>query len=1028
MRFPIALLTLLTGLSGIACFAETTSVTPKSVQLAQIEQSLHNVLGKQITNVASNQFSFNREKIINQQIIRKQCTLVFEHDQRRIVLNGDLDLCNQIVAFINVLDAPQTANNNIRRLVRIQYAKPQTLAKAFESYRVPKALRNIQPLPLPPSQKSIEQVQYQFEAPRREIPIANEMPRAAPTGFANGFVNGYTNGGVPNGVMLADGTNPNEVNIASDFRYQILPDLDVVVIDATGAEVARFTDMIRQIEELSKRAEPQIEVVFLKNVNCVSIHGVIGQIYNQMFKAEQGAVTVMPMVDPNAMLLVGWGKSMESMKTLISKLDTPIAGANSRLKVYTLKHASAAYALTVLRGTFPVPQENSGFMPRVAMFSDPRSNSLVVQAAPNELEAIEKILNEIDIPTNAVKLRVKPVKLKHSLAGDMVQVLSQAVLAGTAGTEDKKLPALELIVEDAKGKRLVESGILADATFVADIRNNAIIVTAPESCMSFLEELIAKIDAPASAAEVKVFPILHGDANALVKTLQSLLPTQLDGVPGPQLPGAESEDNLIPIRFAVDARTNCILAAGSQGDLQIIEALLLSLDREDKQSRKESIFELKSMKAEDVADAINEYIRSRRLIQQESPGVISAYQQIESEVIIVPEPKSNTLIVSATPKYYDEIINLIKEIDKSPPQVQIRVLIGEVTLNEGEEFGAEFGIQDSLLFGRSGTATSSGGVTTLSPGWAFNDSGTGSNTNALGNSPNANALASAGNVASQVLTNFATGRVGAETGFTGMAFSASSDSVSILLRALQETKRLEVLSCPSITAMNNQPAVIHVGKMVARYRGAVVNANSTDLKISDEKVGLMLTVTPNISPEGNVVMAVVATKSKVGSQQDGVNIGTAASPLFVPNIDLINAATMISAANNETVVLGGLISKEDSRLNRKVPLLGDIPVVGKLFQYNYNHCERKELLIILTPTIVRDKDDMEKLKQMEVARMTWCLQNVSKVYGDIGAYNVISETPYIGNAPVFHPEAVKSEDLKELPPTLAPPVPTLPKK
>jgi hypothetical protein len=136
---------------------------------------------------------------------------------------------------------------------------------------------------------------------------------------------------------------------------------------------------------------------------------------------------------------------------------------------------------------------------------------------------------------------------------------------------------------------------------------------------------------------------------------------------------------------------------------------------------------------------------------------------------------------------------------------------------------------------------------------------------------------------------------------------------------------------------------------------------------------------------------------------------------------------MVSAANNETVVLGGLITKDESKIRRKVPLLGDIPVVGKFFRQEIDQTERKELLVILTPRIVQSQDDIEHVKQMEFARMSWCLSNVVEVYGDIGAYSVVSERPYTGNAPVVTPGPVKMEDLQPIQ-TPAIPTPTLPRR
>ena len=142
-------------------------------------------------------------------------------------------------------------------------------------------------------------------------------------------------------------------------------------------------------------------------------------------------------------------------------------------------------------------------------------------------------------------------------------------------------------------------------------------------------------------------------------------------------------------------RTNSIIASGSTGDLQVVEAILLRLDDSDVRRRKSIVYRLKNAPAADVANAINEFLRSERAVQQLSPGLISPFEQIEREVVVVPEPVSNSLIVSATPRFFDEIEKLVEQLDERPPMVMIQVLIAEVDLNNTDEFGIELGLQDS---------------------------------------------------------------------------------------------------------------------------------------------------------------------------------------------------------------------------------------------------------------------------------------------------------------------------------------------
>ena len=102
-----------------------------------------------------------------------------------------------------------------------------------------------------------------------------------------------------------------------------------------------------------------------------------------------------------------------------------------------------------------------------------------------------------------------------------------------------------------------------------------------------------------------------------------------------------------------------------------------------------------------MAQALNNWLQTERQVEDQSEITVSPFEQIEREVIIVPELATNSLIVSATPRFYDEVVEVIKELDERPPMVLIQVMIAEVRLNDTDEFGVELGLQDSLLFDRS---------------------------------------------------------------------------------------------------------------------------------------------------------------------------------------------------------------------------------------------------------------------------------------------------------------------------------------
>jgi hypothetical protein len=206
-----------------------------------------------------------------------------------------------------------------------------------------------------------------------------------------------------------------------------------------------------------------------------------------------------------------------------------------------------------------------------------------------------------------------------------------------------------------------------------------------------------------------------------------------------------------------------------------------------------------------------------------------------------------------------------------------------------------------------------------------------------------------------------------------MVLSASSENVSVLLRAMNQSRSMEILSRPQIMTLDNQPAFIQVGQRVPRIVGTSINQVGQVNTVELENVGLILGVTPRISPEGMVVMEIDAEKSEVGPEIDGIPVSISATGEVIrsPRVNITTAQTTVSSASGQTIVIGGLITTSNSTITRRVPWLSDLPVLGNLFRYDGSKNARKELLIILTPHVVRGPSEAEYIKQVEMARMSW---------------------------------------------------------
>ncbi|MBR6480595.1 MAG: hypothetical protein IKT12_02725, partial [Thermoguttaceae bacterium] len=625
--------------------------------------------------------------------------------------------------------------------------------------------------------------------------------------------------------------------MVSDFVPTVLPDLDIVIIDAPPAEAKRITDMIAKIEELAAKANPSIEMYPLKYVNSLTLGGILQRLYTEMFLTKQGRVLAYPMRTPNAILLVGWGKALESMKDLIRTFDQPIESEASDLHVVFLNHQSARSMATLLTQSFPpATTEAGGMAPRIRVIADEPTNSLVIQASANDFEEIQRLLMEIDVNRSNVKLEVRTFSLKNTLAEDLRQTITSAIMPAAAGAApgSSMYPILEVLSVDAESKKLISSGIMEDVQITANPFNQQLFVTAPADCMDLIATLIDALDVPAQAGQLKIFEIRNGDATQMQKTLSSILATNPGGMPA--IPNSKGETSFVPVRLTVDTRTNAIVAAGSPGDLRLIDAMITALDRKDSndEERQLALIQLRTVRAASVASSINQYLNEKRSLELTS-DTISDHQLFESQVIVIPETNTNSIILSATPKYLDDIKALIDKLDTEPQQVVIQVLIAEVTLSDQEQFGIQAGLQDKVAFDRSVVTNVVNSSSTIgNPGYDFITNNSQGNAYNSGTDPEY--------IAGQILNNFGMGRTDSDLGYGGLVLSASSRSVQVILRALRDKNRLQVLSRPQIQAMDNQQAFILVGQRVPRVSGASTTAYGVTSNVVDANVGLILLV------------------------------------------------------------------------------------------------------------------------------------------------------------------------------------------
>ncbi len=291
---------------------------------------------------------------------------------------------------------------------------------------------------------------------------------------------------------------------------------------------------------------------------------------------------------------------------------------------------------------------------------------------------------------------------------------------------------------------------------------------------------------------------------------------------------------------------------------------------------------------------------------QQGPNVVTT--MLGQNVRVMADRINNTLLVHATPAEYERIATTLKRLDVQRAQILIEASIVEVTLGDGLEYGLQWTFNGGVGDGRSGTGQ-------------------------LGNPAGASAPA-------------------ASTAFTYTLRNAAG-SISAVLTALANKSLVKVMSSPSLMVLDNHTAAIQVGSQQPVNTGTTISgtSNFTSTNIQYKDTGVMLGVTPSVSAGDLVTLDIDQIVTDLGA--DSTSSATAGFPTFLQR--QINSK--VAVRSGETLVLGGLIKDSASNSKGGLPVLSSIPVVGALFGRHRNSAERTELLVILTPRVLRSDED-----------------------------------------------------------------------
>jgi len=994
----------------------------KHVTWRELEDGLGRIWGKRLSRTTNRDGELAIISVISE--TETQPMLHIDRRRNSVTFLGPPAFSQTWEQILETLDRPEGSDDRLTAFVALGRADPAKVHRAVSLVQIAAKQEQDAALGAAANQNGgrPDQVVSAIFQPKTQADAA-DAPAESPTPDAKPPAAEPDDAGADAGADAAAADDMQDIEdggLLGPVDIQVLEGQNVIVLRGHKRDVERVREIIEQIRTISEETQPVIEVYSLNFVGSQVMAELATEMYDEMLSPRQGPVSIRPLVNPNALLLIGARESVDVVRKLIARLDQPIE-PNTQFEVFHLKNINALDAEeTILEffsdglGAMQQPGQTSGDLrpglgTRVNVVGNFRNNTLIVHASPRDMVEVRRLIAEIDTEGSQSANEIRVFRLKNALATDVAPVLQDAlnwqltgrqIPFGTQGTtgafgggafgaqaqERARLRSaiLTFMTIDSEEGKVLEGGLMTDVRVTADANGNALVITGPSKSMGLIKALVEELDTlPSAKAKLKVFTIVNGDATALSSMLQQLLGQQAQGSqqafntlfgqgainpflqPSLQSAASIGESSLVPIRFGVDQRTNSIIASGSEGDLGVVEAVLLRLDEDSFRAHKTAVYWLANVPAFDVAEALNIWLDERDqlfadqlTISPESPDI-----QWNRQVIVVPEAISNSIIISAVPDLFDEVKHVVESLDRSLPLIKIDVLIAEVALTDIYEFGAEFGLQDSLLFDRTAAAGS--------PPIGFNFNNT-----ALGHTGGVTNA-----VAGQALSTFGLGRLSPNEGYGGLVLSASRDSLSVLIRALQEDGRVQILSRPQVATMDKQPATVFVGENTARPGSSSQNASTTTTSVNYEDVGLQLLVTPQVNPDGTIKMDIEATKSRIDFARSVEIDGN-----DIPNIVTVNAVATISAASGQTVVFAGLIQTDKQQELRGIPFVSRLPVVGPLLSYTEDRDVRSELLIIMTPHVIHDNDEEQhtSFRYAESERMSWCLADVVDVYGDVG--------------------------------------------
>ena len=751
----------------------------------------------------------------------------------------------------------------------------------------------------------------------------------------------------------------------------------------------------------------------LRNLNVDEVEKKLSDVV----KGDLSTVSFSPY--SNSVIMTGKNSSIYRTARILKIIDVQ-APDKLEVRLFKLRHADAQETAKILNDVFKKPeastgrggnpwqqmaemmggggQRNAGPQPKtlasemLRITADLRTNAVIATATKDNLDMLERILRQLD-GESAEAVRLKLYPLRYADAKGVADLITkvyedEATQSRQASRNQRQLP---IWMGGAPQVGADPTGATREVRAVADIRSNSVVVAANETNLKTVDDLISNLDRQLTdILRIKVYELKNADPAQMVTMLREMFrpqitATQNAGRPQQQQQGGQQQNPfgmfgnrsgagagssmLAPsqeMEVAADTRTRSVIVKASEDYIAVIDEIVEQLDRNPTETMETHVIGLRHGDAAAVAQVIRDLLRGgtsttgNRTTQNNNMSTRNANNQrpstrqggnnstrnlgplqdqdmpapaqepapngdqeqdrraIEGQADVQADSATNSLVIRTSPRNLEAIRSIIQNLDRPRPQVLIKVLIAEVTLDKNMRYGVEGFWENKFRI--------NGDLHTQKYGTDFN------------------------------LPN------------QGLAALITGDEMSAALNAFSEDGKLKVLATPRVLVLDNQTANVNVGKEVPRITNSTINDATGNVQntVQYESIGIMLDVTPHINFDGLVTMVVHPEISDQAPASESVILSPG---VLSPTFNVNSADTTVAVRTGQTVVIGGLIRESESDTISKVPILGDIPLIGFFFSNTIKERVQRELMIFLTPIVAFTAAQLEEMTELEKAKL-----------------------------------------------------------